>query len=121
VSSFGNRFFISLTPIFIIGLAAFFESLTRIWRKRRSAAIRAYLLAGILVVWNLGFVYQWGMHLISERGNISWREMIYNQFRVVPVEIGHSLKRYLTGRKDLMNHIEQMDLEQLHSREAQQK
>ncbi len=121
ISSYGNRFFVSLTPIFIIGLAAFLESFARIWKRPHSAAVRAYLMTGILIFWNLGFVYQWGMHLISERGDISWREMIYNQFRVVPVEIGHSIKRYLTGRKDLMNHIEQMDLEQLHSREAQHK
>ena len=121
ISSYGNRFFISLTPIFIVGFSAFLESLTRIWKRPGSAAIRAGLLTGVLIVWNLGFVYQWGMHLISERGDISWSEMVYNQFRVVPEEIGHSIKSYLIGRKDLMNQIEQMDLEQLHSREAKHK
>ena len=50
ISSYGNRFFVSLTPIFIIGLAAFLESFARIWKRPHSAAVRAYLMTGILIV-----------------------------------------------------------------------
>ena len=37
MSSFGARFFVSLTPLFILGLAAFFNWLAGAWRERRAA------------------------------------------------------------------------------------
>ena len=74
ISSFGNRFFISLTPIFILGLA----SLLRLARRRECNERRAAILAASttrpLIAWNLGLVFQWGMHLIPARGPISWRD-----------------------------------------------
>jgi hypothetical protein len=120
ISSFGNRFFVSLTPIFIIGLAIFFDDLKRIGKGRRGAAVGTCVLTGIFIVWNLGFVYQWGMHLIPDRGPISWRQMANNQFRVVPVEFYQSLKHYLSQRKHLMYRIEEMDIEKLRSQEPKQ-
>ena len=118
ISSFGNRFFVSLTPVFILGLAAFFDSLARLWEPRRAVLI-ARAATAIFIVWNLGLIYQWGMHLIPVRGPISWREATYNQVAVVPVEAGRTLENYMTRRKQMMHHIEQKDLKQLKSESSQ--
>lgn len=112
LSSYGNRFFVSLTPIFILGLAAFFDWLSRRWQERR-AAIFASSITAALIAWNLGLIFQWGMHLIPARGPISWRDAAYNQVAVVPEQTVRTLRAYLTGRGRLMGHIEQEDLQQL--------
>jgi hypothetical protein len=114
MSSFGNRFFVSLTPLFILGLAAFFDWLARTWQERR-AAIAATAVTAFLIVWNLGLVFQWGVHLIPARGPISWRDAAYNQVAVVPVDATRTLKSYLTRRKQLMHHIEEEDLQHIKS------
>ena len=111
ISSFGSRFFVSLTPLFILGLAAFFDWLERVWQERR-AAILAVSVTAVLIIWNLGLVFQWGVHLIPARGPISWRDAAYNQVAVVPVEAMRTVKSYLTRRKQLMRNIEQTDIEQ---------
>jgi hypothetical protein len=81
LSSFGNRFFVSLTSIFVLGLAAFWGWLERIWTSR-SAAIVSASATTVLALWNFGLVFQWGIHLIPSRGPISWREAAYNQYAV---------------------------------------
>jgi len=115
LSSYGNRFFVSLTPIFVLGLAAFFDWLGRAWQEHR-AAIFASSVTAALIAWNLGLIFQWGMHLIPARGPISWREAAYNQVAVVPAQTARTLKAYLTGRGRLMGHIEQEDLQQIKER-----
>jgi hypothetical protein len=114
LSSFGNRYFISLTPLFILGLAAFFDWLARIWRERR-VPIVASVATAIFISWNLGLIFQWGTHLIPARGPISWRKAAYNQVAVVPVQATQILKNYLARRKVLMDHIEEEDVKQLKS------
>jgi hypothetical protein len=114
LSSFGNRFFISLTPIFILGLAALFERLARAW-SARAAWLLAAAATAILILWNFGMMYQWGMHLIPVRGPISWREATYNQFAVVPKDATRTLERYLERRGELMRYIEEKDVKQLES------
>lgn len=114
ISSFGNRFFVSLTPLFIIGLAAFFAGLASLVQERHAVAMIGILVA-IFVLWNAGLMFQWGIHLIPARGPISWRAAAYNQFAVVPGEAGHVIKAYLSGRSALMNRIEQQDVQQLKS------
>jgi hypothetical protein len=112
LSSYGNRFFVSLTPIFVLGLAAFFDWLARAWQEHR-AAIFASIVTAALIAWNLGLIFQWGTHLIPARGPISWRDAAYNQVAVVPAQTVRTLKAYFTGRGRLMGHIEQEDLRQL--------
>ena len=118
LSSFGNRFFVSLTPLFILGLAAFFESFSNALDERRAGWL-ASCMTSVLIIWNLGLIFQWGTHLIPARGPISWREAGYNQVAVVPVRVGRTLKAYLTGRAELMVHIEEEDVKQLKSRPAE--
>jgi hypothetical protein len=112
LSSFGNRFFVSLTPIFILGLAALLDWFAHAWNERR-AGLFASCVISLMVIWNLGLIFQWGTHLIPARGPISWREATYNQVAVVPVRVGRTLKAYLTGRKELMGHLEEEDVKQL--------
>lgn len=114
LSSFGNRFFVSLTAVFILGLTAVFGALARAWAERR-AAILAYCATSAFIVWNLGLIFQWGTHLIPARGPISWREASYNQVAVVPARAAQTLKAYMTRRKQLMGHIEDEDVKQLKS------
>jgi len=112
LSSFGNRFFISLTPTFILGLAALFDAAARAWTEPR-VKILAPAATAALVLWNLGLIYQWGTHLIPARGAISFQEAAYNQFAVVPEQAGRNLKSYFTRRRRMMNRIEQEDVNQL--------
>jgi hypothetical protein len=116
ISSFGNRFFVSLTPLFIIGLASFFGWIASKWRERQ-AAVFAWSVTAMFVLWNMGLIFQWGTHLIPARGPISWREAAYNQYAVVPEQITQTLRSYLVRRKELMNRIEQQDMKQLRNRD----
>jgi MFS family permease len=114
LSSFGNRFFVSLAVLFVLGLASFFDWMEHVWQERRAIVLAASGTA-IFIVWNLGLIFQWGMHLIPSRGPISWRDAAYNQFAVVPVQLTRTLESYLTRRKQLMRTIEQEDVKQLKS------
>jgi hypothetical protein len=70
LASFGNRFFISLTPLFILGLAAFFDWLSSTLNEGR-AMIVATVSTTLFILWNFGMMYQWGRHLIPVRGLIA--------------------------------------------------
>src|ERR1700756_3189011 len=41
ISSFGNRFFVSLTPLFVLGLGVFLEHVSTLFRSRRAAVATA--------------------------------------------------------------------------------
>jgi len=115
MASFGNRFLISLSPIFILGLALLLERAHALFPSPRRSFPAFALLLSAFALWNAGFIYQWGAHLIPPRGPISWTEMIHNQFSVVPRKLGHDLSSYFFRRGDLMRTIEQKDIEQLHT------
>lgn len=117
LSSFGNRFFVSLTSLFILGLAAFFDFLERAWTQRR-AVVFASVTTTLFILWNLGMIFQWGTHLIPPRGPISFREAGYNQVAVVPKEAAQTLRAYFMRRKLLMDHIEQQDVHQLKQQQS---
>ena len=113
LSSFGSRFFISLGPAFILGLAGLFDRLMRGWVSERKAFISAALVVSLFVAWNIGFIFQWGDHLIPVRGPISWRTMVYNQFCVVPAKLWDTAEAFLFERKRLLQQIEQKDMQEL--------
>jgi hypothetical protein len=113
ISSYGNRFFVSLTPLFILGLAVFLDRFTRIFRKRGAALAATCVFLACFVFWNAGLMFQWGTHLIPARGPVSFPQMARNQFLTVPRQITVQLEKYLFGRKAMMQQIEQRDLEQL--------
>jgi hypothetical protein len=112
MSSFGNRFFISLTPVFILGLTALLSSFSQ-WVGRTSRATAFSGLAiSLLTLWNIAFIFQWGTHMVPARGGISWSQMAHNQFVGVPLHLTRSLESYFLHRQDMMRDIEQEDIEQ---------
>lgn len=113
LASFGNRFFISLTPVYVFGLAALLQRSAAWFKSRRLALILSSSVLACFIVWNLGFIYQWGAHLIPARGPISFRDAAYNQFFVVPEKITGHLRTYIFRRHQLMLQIEQKDIEEL--------
>jgi len=117
ISSFGSRFFVSLTPVFVLGLACTLDTVAKALVQRR--AFGAALMVMIsTIAWNLGFIFQWGTHMVPPRGPISWREVAYNQVAVVPGRFGSTLKSYLLGRGALMTSIEQRDQNQIRSQQT---
>lgn len=113
ISSYGNRFFLSLTVIFVLGMSVFLESASALLHRPRAAFVSASAFLFCFVLWNVGFMFQWGSHLVPARGPISFSEMVHNQFFVVPKEIGAHLGSYLFKRKAMMQQIEEHDIEQM--------
>jgi len=118
ISSFGNRFFVSLTPLFILGLSVLFERVAALFRSQRAAVATVSLVLAAFVLWNAAFMLQWGAHLIPPRGPISWSEMIHNQFSVVPRQVAAHLENYLFHRHDLMRQIEDRDINEMKKQPA---
>jgi len=112
ISSYGNRFFISLTPLFILGLAYLLERIAIRLERPRAALVVSVGVLACFVLWNLGLIYQWGVHLVPARGPISFRQATYNQFYVVPSQLTSRMRSYFFRRSDLMRQIEQQDIEQ---------
>jgi Dolichyl-phosphate-mannose-protein mannosyltransferase len=117
LSSFGNRKFISLVPLFVLGLAVSFGEFAGLLKKSKQALAIAASVTTILVIWNLGFIFQWGVHLIPSRGPISWRQMAYNQVVVVPERAATEVKAYFENRRGMMQRIELEDIEQQKNRQ----
>jgi hypothetical protein len=115
ISSFGNRFFVSLTPIFVLGLAATLQRGAKWFRDGARAYAGACAAVGLFVVWNLAFIFQWGMHIVPVRGPISWKKMVYNQVTVVPLSSGTALRDFVFRRQDLMQRIEDADRQEQRS------
>jgi hypothetical protein len=113
ISSYGNRFFISLSSLFILGLAICLESFASRFSRQRAALLASTAVLACFTLWNLGMIYQWGTHLIPVRGPISFSEATSNQFYVVPRQIYSQLRSYFFYRGDMMHRIEQKDIEQL--------
>jgi Dolichyl-phosphate-mannose-protein mannosyltransferase len=87
----GNRYFLSLTPLFILGLGCAFGFAERLWKTERAAALRLVPLTLVFVIWNLGLIYQWKTQLMPWYTKVYWEEILYNQFRVVPAQVFHDL------------------------------
>ena len=113
ISSFGNRFFISLTPLFVLGLAVFLQVCGRSFKRAQTAIAVSALAIAALILWNLAFIFQWGTGLVPHMGPISWRQMAYNQVRVVPARLGSNLMTYFTHRKEMMKRIGLEDLQRV--------
>jgi len=114
--SFGNRFFVSLTPIFVLGLASGFAWFSGLWNDPRSSAWRLVPVTMLLIVWNFGLIYQWSTHMVPTPGEVYWGEVVYNQFRVVPGRALHDaatktpLRVLFSGSKAQANESPRGDL-----------
>jgi hypothetical protein len=113
ISSYGNRFFVSLTSFFILGLAVFFDRAAHLFRSPRAARAVALALLAAASLWNVGLMFQWGSHLIPARGPVCFSEIARNQFFVVPRQLAADFQRYFFKRKALMQQFEDRDNQQL--------
>jgi hypothetical protein len=98
VPSFGNRFFVSLSVVFVLGLAAFLKELAGLWSHQRVFLPAAAAATALLILWNFGMMFQFGTHLVPESGEISWTKVAFNQLTVVPPQAAHLAKAYFMRR-----------------------
>jgi len=114
ISSYGNRFFVSLTVFFVLGLAVLLESAASFFRNRAVGSAGISAVVCVFVLCNLGVIFQWGSRLIPARGPVSWRQVARNQIYAVPRQLSSQLRSYLFRRKETLHQIEERDLEQQH-------
>jgi hypothetical protein len=104
-ASYGNRFLVAFTPGFVIGAAGLAEAARRHWRRV------AIAVAGLAVVWNLMFAFQWAWGLVPKAGGVEWPQMIRNQFTTAPRELMTAVRLFATDRGALIKHVQDVDLE----------
>jgi len=92
--AFGQRRFVALTPLLVIGLAALFAG-ARSWRPRARAALAAAIVLGIW--WNLGLMAQYGLNRM-DRQRLTLAENAWTTFVELPLEAPGLAWRYLTDR-----------------------
>lgn len=107
-SSFGNRFFVTFTPGFVVGTAVVAGWALARWR---TAAVGG--LVAVMVVWNLLFAFQWAWGLIPKRGPVAWEQVLRQQFTTAPRELARALTLFWTDRGELIARVQQVDLERL--------
>lgn len=105
-SSFGNRFFVSLTAVFVPGVAAALAWLHQRWRPAPAATVL------VLALWNAGFVFQWAFNLVPNRGPVDFSEVARNQVTEVPSRLVSTLQRYLADRRAVAGDVDGDDLEE---------
>jgi hypothetical protein len=93
--------------------------IARQFSSERDSFILLAAVLGCFTLWNFGFIFQWGAHLIPVRGPISWKELARNQVEVVPHQIAGQVKNFLFRRSEMMQKIEQRDIEQMKNAPAQ--
>jgi hypothetical protein len=103
-SSFGNRFFVSLTVIFVPGVAAALA-----WLHGRKRALPVALVI-LLALWNAGFVFQWALNIVPSRGPVDFAAVARNQVTVVPARFTTMLSRYFRDRRGLTRDVEAGDV-----------
>jgi len=113
ISSFGHRLFISLIPLFIVGLSLFLHRAAEMFRSRRATFATISAVLALFVLWNAGLMFQWGSHLVPARGPASLSQTIHNHFFVVPRQFTDRLRTYFFRGRKLMQQIEKGDIEQL--------
>src|SRR5438270_13946647 len=70
ICSCGNRFFVSLTSLFILGLAVFLDRLSQLFRSSRFALAAAAVSLAFIVLCNFGLLFQCRVPLIRARGPV---------------------------------------------------
>ena len=105
-SAFGGRFFVSLTVLLVVGLAAAVD-----WSLERPRRIQQTLSALIvaLVVWNAGFIFQWGTNVVPNLGPVNFRQVAVNQVTVVPTSIMKFVRAYFADRSGTRKAVEDED------------
>lgn len=112
ISSFGNRFFVCLTPVFIVGAAVALHEAHHLLAGRLPAA-RAWAALGpplaLLAAWNAGLIFQWGTNMVPRQGPVDFAVVARNQGSAVPRRIAALALRYLSARQQMMREQERKD------------
>ena len=99
--AFGQRRFLGLTAIFLIGLAALWPGEETSWRggpSSRRGALALTLLVTLGTWWNLGLMAQFGSGLM-DRQRLTLRENAYHTFVTVPLRLPELVYRYVFARQ----------------------
>lgn len=102
-SSFGNRFFVSLTTVLIPGVA-----MSLAWLRDRGRVLPGLVIA-LLCLWNAGFVFQWGLNIVPNRGPVDFRAVARNQVTVVPARLAATARAYFNNRAAFTREVESND------------
>jgi hypothetical protein len=95
--AFGQRRFISLTPLLVLGLAALLAPARRTAAKAVAAAVIA-----LAVWWNVGLMAQFGLHTM-DRERLTLRSNARQTFVDLPSAAPSLVWRYLTDRASFYN------------------
>ena len=112
ISSFGNRFFVFLTPAFLIGTAVVLQTAhASFFRSTRPAVAWAALglPVALLAAWNAGLIFQWGTSMVPRQGPVDFAVVARNQATVVPQRALGLALRYLSARQATMREQERKD------------
>lgn len=101
--AFGQRRFVSLTPLLVVGVAAFADGLTPVRSWIRGAGVA---LIGLGVWWNLGLMAQFGLHTM-DRERLHPAENARQSFIVLPARLPALVWQYLTDRTSFYNRPQQ--------------
>ncbi len=91
--AFGQRRFVSLTPLLVLGIAATLATI----RGRRAMVPAAALVLTMMVWWNIALIVQFGAGLM-DRQRLEPARIAYNTFVVVPRALPVLAWRYLFDR-----------------------
>ena len=119
VPSFGNRFFVSFTVFFILGLGVLLDGFSRLLRENRAAWPAFAGATAVFVLWNCGVIYQFAAHLFPQKGEVSWSNVAYNQFVVVPGQVTDLVRASLNRRMQSKQSTGQNQLGQSATDQAQ--
>lgn len=89
--AFGQRRFLEVTPLLVVGLAA-------VWSGRQHPRPVLWLVMGICVWWNLGLLLQFGTHRM-DRQQLNLKANAWQTFVQLPGEAPGLAWRYLTNRE----------------------
>lgn len=92
--AFGQRRFVALTPMLVVGLAVLAPAPGSRWPRR----LATWGLAAGLVWWNLGLMAQFGLHLM-DRQRLSPAKNAYTTFVELPRLAPSIAVRYFTNRE----------------------
>lgn len=93
--SFGQRRFVAVTPLLVVGLAALWAFAPPGWPRRVVAT-----LVGLCVWWNLGLMAQFGLNQM-DRQQLTLADNARRTFLELPFEAPALAWRYLTDRESL--------------------
>ena len=97
--AYGQRRFVSLTPLLVLGVAALATAMATAKPLARAAAVAAVVLC---VWWNIGLMAQFGLHTM-DRERLTLADNAWQSFVALPRAAPSLIWRYLTDRSSFYN------------------